>query len=268
MRSKFRVFIIKLGGSIITDKDSPYTVKKNTIYKLAKVIKAAYNPQEQHLLLGHGAGSFAHIDANNYKTIRGIVDHRSIYGAAKVKYVALKLHQIVVEEFLRVGLPVFSFSPASFFLSSGFKSKELFLSPLLYALKFSLIPFFYGDVIIDCRRGFTIFSTEKIITMIVKSLKAYGLKNIVLIYLGNTKGVLDNRGKTIKKLSFKDFATVKKHVGGSSGYDVTGGMQHKVDEALKLSKLGISTVIADGNEFSKEFFIRPLSQPNTTVICS
>ncbi len=267
MLSSSRLFIVKFGGSLITDKHKPYVAKRRVIGKLARVIKTVYTRGTRRLLLGHGAGSFAHIDAKNYKTIEGIVDKESLYGAARVKYVALKLHELVLNEFLQVGLPVFSFSPASLVLSSNFADKELFVSPLLYALRFSLIPFFYGDVVIDKKRGFTIFSTEKVISLLVKNLKARGFKDIVAIYLGNTRGVLDNKGKTIKELNSGNLALFRDYLSkAATSYDVTGGMQHKVEQAFKLAKLGVPTVIGWGEDFNADFFANPFSQPNTTVV--
>ena len=38
----------------------------------------------------------------------------------------------------------------------------------------------------------------------------------------------------------------EKVLGGSGGVDVTGGMKHKVEEALELAKKGIPGLIIDG----------------------
>ena len=66
--------------------------------------------------------------------------------------------------------------------------------------------------------------------------------------VGNTDGVYDERGNTIDKITPKNFAEVKKVLGGSKSIDVTGGMLHKVEESLNLAKkLNIKTLIINGN---------------------
>jgi isopentenyl phosphate kinase len=60
---------LKLGGSLITDKDLPYTPRLDKLTRLAQEIKAALfsdrltGTQKQmglKLILGHGSGSFGH----------------------------------------------------------------------------------------------------------------------------------------------------------------------------------------------------------------
>ena len=53
-----RIFL-KLGGSLITDKDKPYTARTQVIADIAKEIVAARKTDpDMELLIGHGSGSF------------------------------------------------------------------------------------------------------------------------------------------------------------------------------------------------------------------
>jgi isopentenyl phosphate kinase len=50
-------------------------------------------------------------------------------------------------------------------------------------------------------------------------------------------------GKPIKRISWDDWISVEKYLGGSSTTDVTGGMREKVLKLLKLTDAGINSLI-------------------------
>src|SRR5512144_2558166 len=61
--------LLKLGGSLITDKTRPYTARIEKIADLAREIAAAKRTRpDLPLLLGHGSGSFGHTAAKEYAT--------------------------------------------------------------------------------------------------------------------------------------------------------------------------------------------------------
>ena len=123
--------------------------------------------------------------------------------------------------------------------------KKAFLSPLLKILEFKMLPVVYGDVVLDNKKGCFIASTEKILSFLALKLKAkFGIEKV--IHCGKTDGVYDKQGKTIPKISTESFDKVRAEIGGSDGIDVTGGMFHKIEEALTLAKNGIPSVIING----------------------
>ena len=67
-----------------------------------------------------------------------------------------------------------------------------------------------------------------------------------IIHNGITKGVLDSNKNLIPTITLKNIKVVKKFLNGARGYDVTGGMMHKVVECLKLKKQGIKSLIING----------------------
>ena len=256
-------YILKLGGSLITDKTKPNTLKPEVINDILQELKQAYVQTKANWLIGNGAGSFAHVPAKKYQTIKGIINDQSVYGAAVVKESALNLHYQILAAGIKQGLPTFSFSASSFVQAGDYEPQKVFLSPLLQALKINLIPFFYGDVILDKKRGFTIYSTEKIIEIVAQELLDYKYKNITVIHLGITDGVLNKQHKTIPLITQANFKELKAQLTGSHGVDVTGGMLHKVEESLKLSKLGVKIIITNG---LKPFM--PLLQGKITKYCT
>lgn len=240
------LILIKLGGSIITDKSKEYTPKEGNILKLAKEIKEIQKRFTGKIIIGHGAGSFAHTPASKYQTKKGLISKNSLIGAAIVEDAAKKLNMIVVRSFLSQNLPVFSFSPASFLISDIQVCSRSYLDPLNKALDIGLIPVVYGDVVMDKKLGVTIFSTEKVLSVLAKEFSSK--YKIRIIYVTSVNGVYNKEGNTIPLITNKSFNQIKASILGAKEVDVTGGMLHKVKEALSLAKkLKIEVIIINGN---------------------
>ena len=66
------VVFLKLGGSLITDKERYQTPRPAVIERAAAEIAAALAARpDLRLLLGHGSGSFGHFEAAKYGVPRG-----------------------------------------------------------------------------------------------------------------------------------------------------------------------------------------------------
>ncbi|MCK4588562.1 isopentenyl phosphate kinase family protein [Candidatus Woesebacteria bacterium] len=241
------LILIKLGGSLITDKTKPFYARETVIRRLAEEIKEAIGSISGKVIVGHGSGSFGHVVAAEYQTQKGIIDDKSVKGLVEVADAAVRLNRIVIKNFLRIGLPVFSVAPGSFIIAKKQKPEKFFLRPILQALHTDLIPVVYGDVILDLERGCCIFSTEKILNILAKNFKK-DFKVSRIIHCGDTDGVYDDKGNTIPVITQKSFTKFKKVIGVSRSTDVTGGMLHKVEESLQLaSKTGVEIVILNGS---------------------
>jgi isopentenyl phosphate kinase len=113
------LILIKLGGSVITDKSREYFAREANISRLAKEIRLARPRTRAKLIVGHGAGSFAHIPASIYRTKEGIVAKNSIFGMGVTEEAAKMLNQIVVKKFINEKIPTYAFSPGSFIFSDA-----------------------------------------------------------------------------------------------------------------------------------------------------
>lgn len=230
-----KLLLIKLGGSLITDKDRPLHARGIVIRKLGEEIAVSLKKYKGKIILGHGSGSFGHEVASKYQTQKGIINKQSLKGLSFVSDTAIALNRIVAANFLKAGLPIVSFSPGSFIIASRNNPQKAFLEPISEALSLGVIPLVYGDVVFDKVQGVNITSTEKILTVLASGLsKKYKIEKI--IYGGITDGVYDKEGKTIPKITPKNYSKVRAAVGVSGSKDITGGMIHKVKEALKAAK--------------------------------
>lgn len=237
--------MIKLGGSVITDKTKEFTAREKNIKRLAKEISNAQKTFSGKIIIGHGAGSFAHTPAKKYQTKKGLINEKSLMGMAVTEDAARKLNALVIKNFLSENLPVFPFSPASFLISDTEVDRKSYIDPIKNALRINAVPVVYGDVIMDTKTGFTIFSTEKILSILAKEL--LGDYKIRMIYVTDVDGVYNKEGNTIPTVSKENFDQLKESILEAKGVDVTGGMLHKVEEALKIAEeSGIETLIING----------------------
>lgn len=241
-----RVVLVKLGGSLITDKSKALTPRPATIRRLGKEMKEARLLDKKLIvILAHGSGSFGHIPASKYGTARGFVSDRGRLGACVTHDIAAQINRIVIKELLSAGLPVASLSPSSIFVSNDGKINTGFFDSLQAMVGKAIIPVLYGDVIWDSARGSSIFSGEKSLGLVAKYLLSLGWKIDREIQCGSEEGVLEY-GKIIPLITPANFPSIKKFLSGSEQTDVTGGMLHKVNEALELASHGVETIIISG----------------------
>ena len=229
------LIFLKLGGSLITDKNQPLTARPKTIKRIAKEIKEALeeNPGFR-LLIGHGSGSFGHAIADKYQTQEGGWDQRYWQGFSEVWFAARELNPLVVESFHQEGLPLISFPPSAGVIAENKEFKSWDIRPIEFALSQGVIPLVQGDVIFDTEIGGTIFSTEKSFEFLCKILHP---ERILLA--GSDIGVYkDNTHKNtiFSRITPQDVDQIRSTLSGSDAVDVTGGMSTKVMSMLTLVK--------------------------------
>lgn len=244
------LILVKLGGSVITDKSKPFTARIDTIQKLAKKIKNFKN-KNTDLIIGHGSGSFAHVPAAKYQIQKGLINKKSVWGLSLTADAAIQINRIVISELLKLKINCLSFAPLSF----NYGNKVL-IDHIQKAMDLGVIPVIYGDVVMNQKQGFEIYSGEKTLDILANKL-AKKYKKIKIIYYTDTNGVYDDKGKTIAKITPQNFKNIKKYITGSKNTDVTGGMLLKVKESLKLVQK-IDAVI---------YIMNGLSRGEETKIC-
>jgi isopentenyl phosphate kinase len=221
---------LKLGGSLITDKNRAYTVHTETITRLASEVQQALtaNPNLR-LLIGHGSGSFGHWAAKPYGTRQGVQTLTQWRGYTEVAAAAARLNRIVADAFLEAGVPVLSVQPSASARCHDGELEYMDTRPVHAAMTQGLVPLVYGDVALDDVRGGTIISTEDIFLFIAKELCPSRI-----LLLGKVAGVQDLDGNLIPHITLSNLPSLSSALAGSAGTDVTGGMKDKVMQMVHL----------------------------------
>ena len=241
------IILIKLGGSVITNKEVPMMIREKELRRLISEIARAKKETGDIYILGHGQGSFAHVPATRYQTMDGFINDDSLMGMAITQDSAAQSNRIVVAECLAQKLPAVSFVFSSTLLTDKRQAKSWNGEVLKHYLKQGLLPVTHGDVIADNDQGCTIWSTETIFSFLVNWLQKetdYQVKKVV--HVNEMAGVLDSNGQVIPQISNENKLEVKKMITQTKGFDVTGGMWHKLEESLKLAEQNIETYIISG----------------------
>ncbi|QPC81235.1 hypothetical protein G4Y79_16160 [Phototrophicus methaneseepsis] len=240
------ITLIKLGGSLITDKNVQSSYKADVVARLAREMKAAQQAQpDLSLVIGHGSGSFGHFEAKKHNTIAGVHTPEEWYGFTRVAVAASQLSQYVAETLLDAELPVFRVQPSASVVSDEGVIQQMALHNIRTALTMGLIPLVHGDVALDITLGGTITSTETIFAYLARYLP---VDRILLI--GVESGVYDQTGSIIPHITSHNLEQHEAALGHSAGVDVTGGMYTKVMDMLALANVRdqLSVRIMSGTE--------------------
>ena len=238
---------LKLGGSLITDKTQPYTPQLDVMNDLALQIRTALQTQpELNLVLGHGAGSFGHVPASEYKTRDGLppratpLAHRprdeneeSYWkGFAEVWYQASSLNRFVMKALHNTGLRTIALPPSASVVASNGRISYWDMTPIRMALAAGMVPVVFGDTVFDEVRGGTILSTEDLFMHLTRALHP---DRILLAGLEAAAWEdFPARTRRIETITPRSFQEIKGGVGKSAAADVTGGMESKVRQMLEL----------------------------------
>ncbi|NLV27491.1 MAG: isopentenyl phosphate kinase family protein [Methanomicrobiales archaeon] len=225
--------ILKLGGSVITDKSGgDETIRIDTITEVARAL--TYYP-DISLLLIHGAGSCGHPQAKQYHIQEGVSKENRI-GIFETHQAVSRLNELVVRTLRKEGIEAISVHPLQGMVASAGELYGSCMDHINIMLNLGIVPVLHGDVVMDMIKGACIVSGDQLIRVLAKQL---GMKRIGLAT--DVPGLLDADGLVVRELRRSMAHTIR--IGGSGHVDVTGGMQGKISELLRLADMGIESDI-------------------------
>lgn len=236
--------LIKLGGSLITDKSQAKSFRADIVRQVARQIaRIRESDGQRRIVIGHGSGSFGHFEARKYGTAAGVHSDQERLGFARVGAVAAELSMLVLKELIAAGLPAMRFQPSATIISRNRQIISFDGRALALALDKRIVPLIHGDIALDEATNGAIVSTESIFSHLAGPLK---VKRIIL--LGEVEGVFDTRGRLIPAITPSSFGEARSALAGSDGVDVTGGMRQKVETMIDIVREhpALEIAIADG----------------------
>lgn len=238
-----RAAIIKLGGSIVTDKGSDdLRICTDRIRRLAQEIKKA---KLRSLVLVSGAGSYGHRIVARTGINKGVYSDQDRLAWAETQRLQYLLSAAIAEIFIEVGLPVIVHqASASAQMKAGFL-QDMDISVCRGLLDQGVIPLLYGVPAWDKEQGCSILSGDQIVPFLGTKL---GI--VDLIYATDVDGVYDRApdqigAQQIATIDAHNWHEVQEQLGGSSHVDVTGGMAGKVAALMNVVKQGLRARIID-----------------------
>jgi isopentenyl phosphate kinase len=241
--------ILKLGGSVITKKDeqTPALNYEN----LKRIAREIAESNHSELLIVHGAGSYGHPYAREYKIGEKIENsknlNRKMLGFSKIHQSVNELNSLLCNELEKLDLPNIPLPPSAFITTRNKRILTADTTLINKYLKKGFIPVLYGDVVLDENESIqmAVLSGDQIITYLAGKLRP---ERVILatdvdgIYNKNPKKYPD--AKLLETISSAEQIETEK----GKTVDVTGGMGGKIKELMRLLDLGIESEIINANQ--------------------
>jgi len=236
------MFLIKLGGSVITDKGKKYAFKKDVMDRLSSEIKKA----DKEVILIHGAGSFGHILAKQHSLNQGYKNHTQLQGFSDTHAMVQQLNSLVLTSLHYHDIAAVSIPPHAILQLDDHKPSKIDYNIFKKYLSEGFTPVTFGDVVLDKTLSFSICSGDLLMQMLAEYFKPEKV-----LFVLDEDGIYTSNPKTDKNAEFIEKATILElqdlTTSANDHADVTKGMQGKIETIKSISRLGIDTVLLNGN---------------------
>ncbi|KUG19688.1 MAG: isopentenyl phosphate kinase family protein [Methanomicrobiaceae archaeon] len=223
--------VLKLGGSVITDKSGACAIDHARLERIASDIAAR---EGLFVILIHGAGSCGHPEARRFRLDRGL-DGENTAGIYRTHAAVCRLNDAVVDALRNEGIEALGVHPLGMALADDGRLVRCETAHIRLMLKHGVMPVLHGDVVMDLTRGASIVSGDQLVAHLAEAVQVsrVGLATDV-------PGVLCG-GTVMPRIDRNAFFA--SGIAGSQATDVTGGMKGKVAELLALAEKGIESNI-------------------------
>jgi len=218
------LILIKLGGSVLTDKAVPFSFDEKVTKRLSIEMK---NFSDQ-IIVVHGGGSFGHPGAERYG-LNTDKPREVPKATAEVRNDMRRMNQKIIDILIDEGIDAVSMPGG---LVTRYSDGELIsLDQKVFTdhLALGTTPVTFGDVALDEKRGVTICSGDDIM---------YGLAQLadMAVFVTNVDGIFKNGSlvevftEDMLPLTVNDIHSKKETI------DVTGSMERKIELMLDMSE--------------------------------
>ena len=254
------ISIVKLGGSIITEKGKERVFNEKNMIRVATEIA---NSKKQCIIV-HGAGSFGHPIAKKYNLVAGNPNWErnshfepNLIATSEARYWLNYLHNKFIYILNKYGIPTFSLPVSSSGIEIENNNISLPVEQLEIALKNGFFPVLYGDIILSRHRGFTVISGDKIISLTSKALHLKFCKIDQVVFCSDVDGIYrenpmkNPNAELIKEIQYREMKDIINLAEDSTYDDVTGGMKGKIEQINVLLENKINVKIVNSNKNSR-----------------
>lgn len=234
------MILVKLGGSVITDKSELRSFREATVRRLAEEIREA----GKSIILVHGAGSFGHPLAMKFQLHLGRKNDDQLRGFSEVLLDVRDLNLRVMRVFHERGISCASLPPSAMVLLDDGRLTRMQHDLFESYLEIGLMPVTFGDVCLDVTRGFSICSGD----LLMESLAAH-FRPDRIIFCADVDGIFTrdpNLYPDAKLLEYIDGETLKSLPRTERCADVTGSIFGKIEAMIRMSSFTDECLVING----------------------
>jgi isopentenyl phosphate kinase len=244
--SKPSLTILKIGGSVITDKNGELAARTPEMNRLAEEIEKA---GVKRLAIIHGGGSFGHPSAQRYSIKDGLKEDSQKIGFSETHHVMTVLNGLFMDSLIWHGLPAVSVTPSSCIITENGRISHFEDAVVRALLKMGFIPVLYGDAVMDMKLGFTILSGDQLVSSLAMRFNAerivFGV-DVDGLYDADPK--VEKTARLFTHLNTEELKALQAKMCRPTTCDVTGGMFGKVVELLPAVERGIPVTIVNATK--------------------
>ena len=232
--------VVKLGGSVITDKAKVTTLRPAHLNRLAGEIAAS----GREVVVVHGAGSFGHIKAAKHRLAQGYLDDAQLPAVSEVQRDVRALNLAVVDALRRAGLRPVSLPPSAIARLDDGALRSLDLDVFRRYLDLGFTPVTFGDIVLDARRWFAICSGDLLMLALAEAFRPEAA-----IFVADVDGVFTadpKRVRTAKLLRGFSPANLAAIDTSAEVEDVTGGLRRKLERMIAVAGFADRCLLVNG----------------------
>ena len=245
MKKSNKIALLKLGGSLLTNKSKPFSIREDIV---KNAVEQIINANEKVILI-HGGGSFGHPLAKRFKISNGIDNSipNQIFGLVETHHSMVKFNSYLINLFLERNYPVLSIQSSGIFIKNNQEISNYSIPIIESALGLNILPILYGDIIFDKQGSFSIISGDQIIFELCDNLKSYWVSKVIfamevdgLYVKGKNKDCVLINECYPEELESLELADLGQKI------DVTGGIRSKLSTIEKVCKYNIPVQLING----------------------
>jgi isopentenyl phosphate kinase len=247
--SEKEITILKIGGSVITDKKGELAARTEAINRLSEEIQKS---NIKNLVIVHGGGSFGHPTAQKYGIKAGLKHEGQKVGFSETHHVMTVLNGLVMDSLVWHNIPAISIAPSCCIITENGRIKTFDYKVVETYLEMGFAPVLYGDATLDEKLGFTVLSGDQIVAYL--AIKLGACKIVIGVDtdgLYDTDPKIEKDSKLYTHLTLIELKKVQDRLGTSISSDVTGGMLGKVAELIPVVEKGIPITMVNATKANR-----------------
>jgi isopentenyl phosphate kinase len=247
------LIVLKLGGSLLTNKSTPYKLREEILKAVAVEIKECIDlGLIKSIVLVHGVGSYGHPPVLKYNLHKGFRNKDQLISMSKTQQIVNEFRETIATTFLEEGIPINLMHASSMVVGSKMVIADHAFSPLKGFLSLGMVPLIGGDMMYDTSMGFSVCSGDQLAVVLSRVLQADKL-----LFATDVAGVFDidpklgAHAQLLKEIDINEVEQLLTKTNETAKTDASGKMQGKLRSLISIKdriREGLEVVILSMNK--------------------
>ncbi|MFC4032601.1 isopentenyl phosphate kinase [Streptomyces polygonati] len=224
------ITLVKIGGSVLTDKQRPLFFQDAYAHRVAADIRMSRTVP----VIVHGTGSWAKAIGRHYYIDGGWT--RDLTGFQMTALRIRRLQEALAAVLRDEGVVCSPIQANAVFHRTDGVLDFYDTEPIRRLVEAGVSPLLCGDVLVEGPSKFRVVSSDAIAVTVARRMPVSAC-----VFATDVDGVWDPTGRIMPEVTQPDLA-----VSDSDRRDVTGGMSAKIAAALSIARTGARTTIVNG----------------------